>query len=48
MSQYILNKEDKHRLWNEEDHALEVIEVQVGDYLEEDDIIRYDDIYNRT
>ena len=43
-----LDKEDKHRLWNEEkDCGLKVIEVQVGDYLEEDDIIRYDDIYNR-
>jgi mannose-6-phosphate isomerase len=27
---------------------VEIIEVQFGDYLGEDDIIRYDDVYNRT
>ncbi len=39
---------NKHRLENEEGDILEIIEVQNGDYLEEDDIIRYDDIYNRS
>ena len=39
---------EKHRLENPGQEVLEVIEVQVGDYLEEDDIIRYEDIYNRT
>jgi len=26
---------------------LEIIEVQNGDYLEEDDIIRFEDVYGR-
>ncbi len=36
-----------HRLENPGDKNLEVIEVQTGDYLGEDDIIRYEDAYNR-
>ncbi|CAN5340566.1 hypothetical protein BH10PSE7_BH10PSE7_16920 [soil metagenome] len=39
---------DKHRLENHGTDEVEIIEVQFGDYLGEDDIIRYDDIYNRT
>jgi mannose-6-phosphate isomerase len=38
----------KHRLENLGTDLVEIIEVQFGDYLGEDDIIRYDDIYNRT
>jgi mannose-1-phosphate guanylyltransferase / mannose-6-phosphate isomerase len=37
----------KHRLGNSGKIPLEVIEVQIGEYLEEDDIIRFDDRYNR-
>jgi len=37
----------KHRLQNNEDIPLELVEVQVGDYLEEDDIERFDDQYER-
>ncbi len=37
----------KHRLSNQGEENLEIIEVQTGDYLGEDDIIRYDDIYKR-
>jgi mannose-6-phosphate isomerase-like protein (cupin superfamily) len=37
-----------HRLENPGEENLEVIEVQTGDYLGEDDIIRYEDIYNRS
>lgn len=37
----------KHRLSNLGKTNLEIIEVQTGDYLEEDDIIRYDDVYGR-
>lgn len=37
----------KHRLENVEKEKLEIIEVQSGDYLEEDDIMRYEDTYNR-
>lgn len=38
----------KHRLENPGKIPLEIIEVQSGSYLEEDDIVRFDDIYNRT
>ena len=37
----------KHRLENPGDGPLQVIEVQSGDYLEEDDIERFDDDYGR-
>lgn len=37
-----------HRLSNPVDDALEVIEVQSGDYLGEDDIVRFEDIYGRA
>jgi mannose-1-phosphate guanylyltransferase/mannose-6-phosphate isomerase len=37
----------KHRLENPGRIPLQIIEVQNGDYLEEDDIIRYDDAYKR-
>ena len=37
----------RHRLANPGAQALEVIEVQTGDYLEEDDITRLDDRYGR-
>lgn len=38
----------KHRLSNNGKIPLEVIEVQVGEYLEEDDIIRYEDDFLRS
>ena len=38
----------KHRLHNPGRVPLEIIEVQSGSYLGEDDIVRFDDIYNRT
>ena len=37
----------KHRLANETDAPLTVIEVQTGSYLGEDDIVRFEDIYMR-
>ena len=37
----------KHRLSNPGEINLEIIEVQTGDYLEEDDIVRYEDMYGR-
>jgi mannose-1-phosphate guanylyltransferase/mannose-6-phosphate isomerase len=37
----------KHRIENPGSTALEVIEVQSGDYLGEDDITRFEDRYNR-
>ena len=38
----------KHRLENRGKIPLELIEVQVGEYLEEDDIERFDDTYGRV
>lgn len=38
----------KHRLENPGSDVLELIEVQSGDYLGEDDIVRYDDVYGRS
>jgi mannose-1-phosphate guanylyltransferase/mannose-6-phosphate isomerase len=38
----------RHRLSNNVDELLTVIEVQVGDYLEEDDIERFEDAYGRV
>lgn len=37
----------KHRLENPGRIPLEIIEVQNGKYLEEDDIVRFDDVYGR-
>ncbi len=38
----------KHRLENRTEQLISVIEVQVGSYLGEDDIVRYDDVYGRN
>ena len=37
-----------HRLENDTDLPVVLIEVQTGSYLGEDDIVRYDDIYGRS
>ena len=39
--------EKKHSLSNKTAESLVVIEVQTGSYLGEDDIVRYEDIYQR-
>ncbi len=41
-------KQSKHRIENEGDSLLEIIEVQIGEYLGEDDITRYEDFYGRV
>lgn len=38
----------KHRLVNVGDGVLEIIEVQTGEYLGEDDIVRFSDVYGRN
>lgn len=38
----------KHRLTNPSDEPIEIIEVQIGDYLGEDDIVRFEDRYDRV
>ena len=45
-SRYI-EKKEKHRLENKTNTDVEIIEVQCGEYLGEDDIVRYEDDYNR-
>jgi mannose-1-phosphate guanylyltransferase/mannose-6-phosphate isomerase len=42
-----VSKGTVHRLENPEDRELHIIEVQSGEYLEEDDIVRFDDKYER-
>lgn len=39
---------EKHRLSNPGKLPLEIIEVQLGEYVEEDDIVRFDDVYGRN
>lgn len=38
----------KHRLINDGDDEVVIIEIQKGDYTGEDDIVRYEDDYGRT
>ena len=40
-------KESKHRIENFTDGVCTLVEVQIGDYLGEDDIVRFEDIYGR-
>ena len=44
---YIPLKE-KHALANEGEELMQLIEVQIGDYLGEDDIVRLEDRYGRV
>ena len=43
-----IHAKQKHRLTNDCAEDLELIEVQMGGYLEEDDIVRFEDIYGRV
>ena len=45
---FFIQKNVKHRLFNKSKKPVEIIEVQTGDYLGEDDIIRYNDKYKRN
>ena len=38
---------EKHRIENNTDNQVELIEIQYGEYLGEDDIIRYQDDFGR-
>ena len=42
-----IKKGEIHRIENKTNKSLIMIEVQTGNYLEEDDIKRYKDEYNR-
>jgi mannose-1-phosphate guanylyltransferase len=39
---------EKHRLSNDGETELVLIEVQIGSYLGEDDIVRLEDVYGRS
>ena len=43
-----INKEAKHRIFNNGDNPLVFIEVQTGTYFGEDDIVRIEDDYKRV
>jgi len=43
-----IEKSQTHSLENVEDSPLEIVEIQTGEYLGEDDIIRLEDIYGRA
>lgn len=43
-----ISKTHRHRLENKGSKPLAIIEVQCGDYVGEDDIVRFDDQYGRT
>ena len=43
-----IEKGQRHRLANRMATDLEIIEVQTGSYLGEDDIVRYEDVYGRS
>lgn len=45
----VIGKNEKHRIENcKEDEDLIFVEVQIGDYFGEDDIIRYEDDFGRV
>jgi mannose-6-phosphate isomerase-like protein (cupin superfamily) len=44
----LVPKELRHRIGNPTDRILRIIELQQGDYLGEDDIVRFQDDYGRS
>ena len=44
----LISKVARHRLENPGEAPLDLVEVQTGDYLGEDDIVRFDDACGRT
>ena len=49
VNQYMfIPKKAHHRMTNDTDEVLEFIEIQVGDYLGEDDIVRVEDDFGRV
>ncbi|MGA1819603.1 MAG: phosphomannose isomerase type II C-terminal cupin domain [Thermoplasmatota archaeon] len=43
-----IDRGQKHRIANPGTAMLRIVEVQIGDYLEEDDITRYEDDFGRV
>ena len=44
----IIKKSQVHSFENDESYPLEVVEIQTGDYFQEDDIVLIEDIYGRA
>ena len=44
----LISKVARHRLENPGEAPLDLVEVQTGDYLGEDDIVRFDDAYRQA
>jgi mannose-6-phosphate isomerase-like protein (cupin superfamily) len=44
----VIEPEQKHRLINDSDEDLEIVEIQTGSYFGEDDIVRYEDDFRRA
>ena len=40
--------EEKHSLQNPYDEPLKILEIQKGDILDEEDIVRFEDMYGRV
>lgn len=38
----------KHRIENDTDQAMEFVEIQTGENLDENDIVRFEDVYGRV
>ena len=47
-SSTFIPKKTNHRITNNMSEDLIIIETQVGNYLKEDDICRYEDLYGRS
>lgn len=45
---FYIRKKQKHMLCNNHKKILKIVEIQSGDYLEEDDIVRLEDKYGRS
>lgn len=45
---FAIAPETRHRAKATSDSGMTIVEVQLGKYLEEDDIVRYEDDYKRT
>ena len=44
----VIPRNTKHRLANKTGSPLRIVEIQYGDILDENDIVRYDDLYGRA
>ena len=47
-SRFYIEKKDIHRIENDSSEPLVLIEVQLGDAISEDDIVRLEDTYGRN